>query len=101
MLEAGHSVQIPADADPPLAGAPDDAHFAHACDTKQIILTYNPKDFQQLHEQRTHPGILAVYQDNDISRDMSYREIVGAIRNLEDMNIEIRDEFWSLNQFRW
>ena len=47
----------------------------------------NPADFKALHDMNSrHAGILAVYQDNDPSRDMSNTDIVRAIRNIEEHN---------------
>jgi ABC-type branched-subunit amino acid transport system ATPase component len=101
MLKAGHHVQIPADVQPSLAGADDAVHFNHACTTGQVILTYNPADFMQLHQQHSnHPGILAVYQDNDPTKDMTYTEIVRAIANLEETDVQLAGGFWVLNAYR-
>jgi hypothetical protein len=101
-VEAGHRVQIPADVRPSLRGAADDVHFAHACTTQQIILTYNAVDFLRLHKQHPdHYGILAVYQDNDSAKDMTYADIVRAIANLEYTGVSIAGGFWSLNAYRW
>ncbi|CAN5736734.1 hypothetical protein BH10CHL1_BH10CHL1_14210 [soil metagenome] len=102
LLEAGHQVQVPADVDPSLTGATDEVHFAHARITRQAILTYNPADFLELHQQdQDHSGILAVYQDNDPAKDMAYADIVRAIANLEQTGIAIPGSFWSLNAFQW
>jgi hypothetical protein len=102
LLEAGHQVQIPAEVEPSLVGAADEVHFAHAQVTKQVILTLNPADFHQLHQQYPdHSGILAVYQDNDPAKDMNYAEIVRAIANLEQTGVIIAGGFWPLNVYRW
>lgn len=102
LIEAGHQVQIPAEAEPSLAGAKDAAHFAYAQRTQQLLLTYNPADFAQLHwADKDHAGILAVYQDNDITRDMSYHDIVRAIQNLLSINIPLAGGFWVLNAYQW
>ena len=99
---AGHEVQIPGEADPPLTGTDDNRHFAYAHATAQVILTYNPADFLQLHNLKPdHPGILAVYQDNDPSKDMTYADIVRAIANLEDSTTSVAGGFWVLNAYQW
>ena len=101
LSEAGHDVAVPADAQPPLTGADDDVHFAHARATGRVILTLNPRDFQDLHDQEPdHPGILAVYQDNNPAKDMSYRQIAQAIANLERTGVTIAGGFWPLNIYR-
>jgi hypothetical protein len=102
LVEAGHTVETPADVNPPLTGEDDPIHFAHARATGQIILTLNARDFKEMHDQDSdHPGILVVYQDNDPARDMSYREIVQAIANLEKTGVTIAGGFWPLNLYRW
>jgi len=48
----------------------------------EIILS---SDFKELHDlDPRHAGILAVYPDNDASRDMSNADIGRGIRNLEE-----------------
>lgn len=102
LVEAGHDVEVPADVHPALTGEDDVVHFAHAKATSRVILTMNPRDFKELHDQLPgHPGILAIYQDNDPTKDMSYRDIVKAISNLENTGVTIVGEFWALNAYRW
>jgi hypothetical protein len=102
LLEAGYDVETPADVHPPLTGADDAVHFVHAKAAGRTILTLNPRDFKELHDRDPdHFGILAVYQDNDPTKDMSYHQIVQAIANLESTGVTIAREFWSLNRYRW
>jgi hypothetical protein len=102
LLDAGHRVQTPADVQPPLSAQSDDRHFAHVRATRQIILTYNPVDFEQLHRiYPDHAGILAVYQDNNPARDMTYADVVRAIANLERIGVTLAGGFWSLNAYQW
>lgn len=102
LIEAGHQVQIPAEVDPPLVGAKDEVHFAYVQRTQQVLLTYNPQDFEQLHcSDNRHAGIFAVYQDNDITRDMLYQDVVRAIHNLVSLDIPLAGGFWVLNAYQW
>ena len=60
----------------------------------------------ELHQaNQQHPDILAVYQDNDPSRDMSQADIVKAIANIEATTESggdpITGEFHSLNDWRY
>jgi hypothetical protein len=97
---AGHHVVIPAAAG--LTGRPDPAHLAYAAANNLVLLTKNPNDFKDLHDAgQFHTGIFGVYQDNDLSRDMSYAEIVRAIANLENAGITIAGEFHVLNAWRY
>lgn len=87
-------------------GEDDDVHLAFAAQHNLTIITKNPSDFQDLHDlDPHHSGILAVYQDNDPSRDMSDAEIVKAISNLEAAaqsgGDPIPGKFHSLNDWRY
>jgi hypothetical protein len=102
LREAGHDVETPADLAPPLLGADDAAHFAHARAAGRAILTLNARDFKALHDRdAAHAGILVVYQDNDASKDMRYADIVRAIANLERSVPQVAGGFWVLNLYRW
>lgn len=102
LVDAGHDVETPADVEPPLTGADDRAHFDHACATSRAMLTFNARDFLGLHrETPEHPGILVVYKDNDLTRDMDYAAIVRAIANLESTGVDVARGFWVLNVYRW
>jgi len=99
---AGHDVETPGDARSSLSGADDRAHLTHAEIAGRTLLTLNARDFKELHDRNpVHAGILAVYQDNDPARDMSYRDIVQAIANLESTGMPIANAFWVLNAYRW
>lgn len=68
----------------------------------RAILTLNPRDFKALHDQdAAHAGVLAIYQDNDPTRDMRYADIVRAIANPERSVPQIASGFWILNAYRW
>ncbi len=83
--QAGHQVVRPTDNGVGLEGEDDPVHFAFAAAHGLTIITKNPADFKALHDlHQRHSGILAVYQDNDLSRDMSSADIVRTIRNLEE-----------------
>ena len=104
LRQAGHRVVRPVDAN--LEGEDDEAHFAFAATNDLAIITKNPSDFEDLHDlDPAHSGILAVYQDNDASRDMSDAEVVKAISNLEAAERSggepIRGHFHSLNDWRY
>jgi hypothetical protein len=107
LQRAGHTVVRPTDAGIGLDGADDDVHFAFAIENDLTIITKNPADFYPLHEAvaPNHPGILGVYQDNDVSRDMSDAEIVRAIANVEATTQQggdpIAGHFFVLNEWRY
>jgi hypothetical protein len=99
---AGHDLTIPADAG--LSAADDPVHLTEAIGTGRILLTYNAKDFEKLHNLVIasgghHPGVLVVRKDND-RRDMSPRAIVTALKRLVASGATIPDNFIALNQYR-
>lgn len=82
--QAGHRVVRPTDSGVVTTGQDDHVHLDFAVANGLTIITKNPADFEALHDTNPHhSGILAVYQDNDPSRDMSAQDIVRAIANLE------------------
>ena len=101
--KAGHQVTIPADVG--TSGVSDARHFVHALKNGLVVLTKDHNDFEDLHfvvqaSQGQHPGILAIRQDNDVSRDMKDRDIVRAIVNLERTGVAVANEFHVLNHWR-
>jgi predicted nuclease of predicted toxin-antitoxin system len=103
LRQAGHAVTFPAAVG--LAGAHDHLHFAWAVQNGCITVTKNPADFSLLHELNPgHPGVFAIYQDNDAHKDMSAAEIVAAIARLEQVYSQARvpldGQFHVLNQWQ-
>ena len=100
LTEAGHQVQTPIDAG--IVGQPDIVHFEYTIEHKMVLLTKNPSDFLELrHKNPNHFGIMAIYQDNDVTRDMKNSEIVKAIDNLLEAGITIEGNFHVLNTWRY
>ncbi len=102
LRQAGHTVVRPADAG--TSGVDDDVHLAYAVKNDLILVTKDPDDFHALHRQTpTHHGIFGVYQDNDVTRDMSAADIVTAIERIEaaaQHSYPIPGEFHNLNLWR-
>jgi hypothetical protein len=97
---AGHQVQTPAEAS--TAGIEDALHLQHAAREGYVLLTRDADDFAALHAQsQEHAGILAVCQDNDPNRDMTYAEIVRAIANLEAARVAVAKAYHVLNAWRY
>jgi hypothetical protein len=100
---AGHDVETPADVG--LGGQTDPVQLTHAISVSRVFLTRNYRDFELLHllvleAKGHHPGILVVRRDNDPQRNMSPRDIVRAIRNLETAGIPTADEYIVLNAWQ-
>lgn len=82
-------------------GRPDDAILLLARQTQRVLLTRNCADFKRLHDaDDRHPGILAVYQERDPSKDMTYEAIVSAIETLIRTGVPIAGMFVCLNLWR-
>ena len=69
------------------------------------LLTADPDDFLALHHQwqaqgRKHSGILAVYAERDLSKNMSDYDIVRAIKKLLASGTPIANQFIVLNHWR-
>jgi predicted nuclease of predicted toxin-antitoxin system len=100
---AGHDVQVPAEVG--LSGQTDTIHVAHAINQDRVCLTRNYRDFEHLHllilqARGHHPGILVVRRDNDPRRNLSPRDIVRAIRNLEAAGVSLPDRYVILNHWQ-
>lgn len=102
LSQAGHTVSRPRDAN--LDGVDDDVHLAHAAQNELILVTKNPADFFLLHQQdQNHHGIFGIYQDNDVTRDMTEADIVAAINKIENTiphGYVVAGEFHKLNDWR-
>lgn len=102
LRKANHDVQIPAEAS--LSGASDAAHLTHAITTGRTLLSYNYKDFEQLHNLIDaagghHAGILIIRRDNT-KRDLKPAGVVRALQNLINSGDQIPDFFTILNHYR-
>lgn len=97
---AGHQVQTPFAAGIP--GQADDVHLRYAAQHQWVVLTYNAADFLYLHEQSiAHSGILIVYQDANMTKNMAYADIGRAIENLIAANMPIAGHIYVLNEWQW
>ncbi|GMU53041.1 MAG: hypothetical protein AMXMBFR33_21870 [Candidatus Xenobia bacterium] len=93
---AGHDVLTVNEAS--LQGQPDAVVLERARAEKRVLLTNNCDDFRLLHESDpSHPGILAVFQDSDPSKNMAYEAVARALANLEASGLATACEFVVLN----
>jgi Domain of unknown function (DUF5615) len=85
-----------------MLGSPDGTVLQRARTEGRVLLTRNCNDFQELHQDdSTHSGILAVYQDAEPAKHMSYQAILRAIANLEASGLELANQFVVLNQWSY
>jgi hypothetical protein len=97
---AGFRVVTPAEAG--LSGAPDRDHLAYTARTGLALITKNPEDFLRLHDQSSaHAGVLLIYQDNDVTRDMRPADVARTVRNLLDAGLPIAGHVHVLNHWRY
>jgi predicted nuclease of predicted toxin-antitoxin system len=102
LRNAGHEIVTPYEAKPRTIGQPDVVHFDYAREHGFILLTKDPYDFERLHHKnQDHCGTFAIYQQNDPTRDMSYKDIIRAISNIEASGIVLRGGFHVLNAWLW
>jgi predicted nuclease of predicted toxin-antitoxin system len=97
---AGHDVVTVNAAN--LANRPDSVVLAFARQSERVVLTRNCDDFLDLHQNDSvHSGILAIYQNADSSKNMSYQDIVKAIANIQAANYKLKNQFIVLNQWNY
>lgn len=97
---AGHDVLTVEEAG--LEAHPDTQVLEHARRQNRMVLTRNCEDFRALHEAGPqHPGICAVYEDRDASKNMSRSAIVRALANLEASGLELGGQFVVLNAWNY
>lgn len=100
LRKAGHDVVTVNEAG--LMSQPDLAVFRYAVEKSRVILTLNCSDFEILHEENpSHSGILAVYKNDDYSKDMTFKDLVRAIANLESATFPLANQFISLNHWNY
>jgi predicted nuclease of predicted toxin-antitoxin system len=85
-----------------LVGCTDDIVLDYATHENRILLTHNCDDFEALHQANpSHSGILAVYRNANLLKNMGFKAIVKAIANLETANVPLANQFISLNQWNY
>ena len=103
LRSAGHTVISPRDVGTRDWDDPD--HLAYAAQHDYALLTKDPDDFTQLHHDwqaqgRAHAGILLVYYEGDVSKDMKPHDVVRAIANLLASGLPIANAVHALNHWR-
>lgn len=93
---AGHSVAIAP------RRLPDAAVWQLAQRDGAAVLTQNAPDFEDLATaSESHHGLILVYQEGNVRKDMRVPEIVAAIGRIEErLGSNIDDQILVLNQFR-
>lgn len=103
LRRAGHHLHTPRSAG--TSGVSDEEHLAYAARHGYTLLTKDPADFLDLHHHwramaRTHSGILLVYEEKEVSKNMSRAQIVLSIDHLTASGIPIVNEIHTLNHWR-
>jgi predicted nuclease of predicted toxin-antitoxin system len=103
LRRAGHQVHTPRSVG--TSGASDEEHLAYAARHGYTLLTKDPDDFLDLHRHwratnRTHSGILLVYEEKEVSKNMTRAQIVIAIEHLATSGVPLANEIHTLNHWR-
>ncbi len=103
LVKAGHDVQTPTDSG--TLGQDDPLQLVHAIRENRLLLSFNYGDFEHLHllslqARGHHPGILVVRREKDSRKNMSPREIVRALGNLESAGVPLDDQYYILNHWK-
>ena len=69
---------------------------------RQATFFTSDRDFEKLHHKiKTHYGIIMLYKNNNPKKDMSLKEIVKALKNLERLNFPLQNSLHKLNDFNF
>ncbi len=101
--QAGHTVISPRTIRS--LGWTDEQHLEYAAQHGYVLLTKDPDDFETLHERwqqqgRQHAGILLVYYEGNVRKDMTAADIVEAIGKLLAAGVPIANQVHRLNHWR-
>jgi predicted nuclease of predicted toxin-antitoxin system len=100
LKQAGHDVIIVNEVN--LMGQKDSVILNFARQNNRLLITQNCDDYEALHQTNPiHPGILAVYNNTNPSKNMSFSAMVKAISNLEAASIPLANQFISLNHWNY
>lgn len=103
LRRSGHDVNSPRLAG--TVGVSDREHLDYAARNRQTLLTKDPADFLELHTawqaaHRSHSGILLVYEEKDVSKNMSRLQVVAAVDGLVAAAVAIDNQVHILNYWR-
>ena len=103
LRRAGYQIHTPRSAG--TSGVSDEEHLAYAARSGYTVLTKDPDDFLDLHHHwhatnRTHSGILLVYEEKEVSKNMNRTQIVMAIAHLVASGVPLANEIHTLNHWR-
>src|SRR4030095_8055120 len=103
LRRAGHEVYTPRGAG--TSRVSDEEHLAYAAAHTYTLLTKDTDDFLDLHHHwramnRIHSGVLPVYEEKEVNKNMSRTQIVMAIDHLVASGVLITNEIHTLNHWR-
>lgn len=103
LRRAGHQVYTPRSTG--TSGVSDDEHLVYAANHKYTLLTKDPDDFLELHlhwraTNRTHSGVLLIYEEKEVNKNMNRTQIVLAIDHLVVSGVPLANEIHTLNHWR-
>ena len=99
LLKNGFEVLTPKEAG--LGGQNDAVQLKYAKEHGCVLLTKNPADFLELHQaEPNHSGIVGIYQDNDVKKDMSHLDIMLTLKKMAQKHFVFTNNFIVLNHYR-
>lgn len=98
LTNAGHDVITVNQAN--LSGQSDSIVLDYARGAQRLLFTFNCDDFETLHNiNPNHPGILVVDRQSDRTKNMTFKDMVRSIANIEAAQIPLANQFIVLNQW--
>ncbi len=79
----------------------DEEHLKCAILNNSVILTYD-HGFTRLHNKfSNHSGIIIIFRQNNPKKEMTRTLIVRALKNIIDLNLELKNKIYKLNNFNY
>jgi predicted nuclease of predicted toxin-antitoxin system len=103
LIQSGYEVHTPVESS--LLRAGDVEHLEYAARNGYALVTKDPDDFRDLHNDwqaqgRSHAGILLICEEQDPRKNMNHHDVVRAIGNLLASGLPITNELHVLNHWR-
>lgn len=85
-----------------LRGQSDSVVLAHAAVNQRVVLTFNCRDFLELHQAaNVHCGIIGIYQGSELRKNLTFSQIVTGLTNLTASGWNLAEQFVVLNAWNY
>ena len=76
-------------------------HLKEAIVKQAVLFTFD-RDFERIHKRiKKHFGIIILYQENNPKKDMKELKIAKALKNVEGLNLSLKNNLYKLNDFNF